>query len=113
VCGGVLWHVSLGYIPVRFPRRAGRVGNLYGGAKSEMAQNENKQQSNGSEGPQERKANAVAAAAQAGAPVAQDTTAEQATKQSRGGKQEDQISGETEKGAHNNEARGSNNPQGN
>jgi hypothetical protein len=78
-----------------------------------MAQNDDRQQSNGSEGPQERKANAVAAAAQAGATVAQDATAEQAIKQSRGGQQEDQISGETEKGAHNNEARGANNPQGN
>ena len=77
-----------------------------------MAQNDNKQQSNASEGPRERKANAVAAASQAGAPVAQDTTAEQATKQSRGGRQEDQISGETERGAHNNEMRGAN-PQGN
>ncbi len=65
------------------------------------------------DGPQERKANAVAAAAQAGATVAQDATAEQAVNQSRGGEQEDQISGETEKGAHNNEARGANNPRGN
>jgi hypothetical protein len=78
-----------------------------------MAQNNDRQQSNGPEGPRERKAGAVAAAAQAGVPVAQDATAEQAVKQSRGGKQEDQISGETEKGAHNNEARGSNDPQGN
>ena len=78
-----------------------------------MANNDRRQQSNQSEGPQERKATAAAAAAQAGAPVAQDTTAEQAINQSRGGRQEDQISGETEKGAHNNEVRGSNNPQGN
>ena len=78
-----------------------------------MAQNDDRQQSNGSEGPQERKANAASAAAQAGVPVAQDATAEQAIKQSRGGEQEDQISGETEKGAHNNEVRGANNPQGN
>ena len=55
----------------------------------------------------------MAAAAQAGVPVAQDATAEQAIKQSRGGEQEDQISGETERGAHNNKARGSNNPEGN
>ena len=75
--------------------------------------NDRQQQSNQSDGPQERKANAVAAAAQAGVPVAQDATAEQAIKQSRGGEQEDQTSGETEKGAHNNEARGANNPQGN
>ena len=75
--------------------------------------NDRRQQSNQSEGPRERKANAVAAAAQAVAPVAQDATAEQAINQSRGGRQEDQISGETEKGAHNNEARGANNPQGN
>jgi len=78
-----------------------------------MAQNDNKQQSNGPESPQERKATAAAAAAQAGVPVAQDTTAEQAINQSRGGRQEDQISGETEKGAHNNEVRGANNPRGN
>jgi hypothetical protein len=78
-----------------------------------MAQNNDRQQSNGPEGQQERKANAVAAAAQAGVPVAQDTTAEQAINQSRGGQQEDQISGETEKGAHNNKVRGANNPQGN
>ena len=78
-----------------------------------MAQNDDRQQSNGSEGPQERKANAMAAAAQAGVPVPQDATAEQAVKQSRGGEQEDQISGETEKGAHNNEVRGANNPEGN
>lgn len=78
-----------------------------------MGKNDERQHTNGSEGPQERKANAVAAAAQAGAPVAQDATAEQAIKQSRGGEQEDQISGETEKGAHNNKARGANNPQGN
>ena len=77
-----------------------------------MATNDDRQQSNGSEGPQERKANAAAAAAQAGAPVAQDATAEQATRQSRGGEQEDQISGETEKGSHNNKVRGANNPQG-
>jgi len=77
-----------------------------------MAQNDDKRQTNGSEGPQERKANAVAAAAQAGAPVAQDATAEQAVNQSRGGRQEDQISGETERGAHNNEMKGAN-PQGN
>ena len=77
-----------------------------------MAQNNDRQQSNGPEGPQERKANAMAAGAQAGAPVAQDATAEQATLQARGGRQEDQISGETERGAHNNEMRGAN-PQGN
>ena len=75
--------------------------------------NERQQQPNQSDGPQERKANAVAAGAQAGVPVAQDATAEQAIKQSRGGRQEDQISGETERGAHNNEVRGANNPQGN
>ena len=78
-----------------------------------MGQNDDRERTNGSEGPQERKANAVAAAAQAGVPVAQDATAEQAIKQSRGGEQEDQISGETERGAHNNEVRGANNPQGN
>jgi hypothetical protein len=79
-----------------------------------MADNNDRrrQQPNQSEGPQERKANAMAAGAQAGAPVAQDATAEQATRQSRGGRQEDQISGETERGAHNNEMRGAN-PQGN
>ena len=78
-----------------------------------MAQNNDNQRSNGSEGPQERKANAMAAGAQAGVPVAQDATAEQATLQSRGGQQEDQISGETERGAHNNKVRGANNPEGN
>ena len=78
-----------------------------------MAQNNDRQQSNQSEGPQERRANAVAAAAQADVPVPQEATAEQATRQSRGGEQEDQIGGETEKGAHNNEVRGANNPQGN
>lgn len=78
-----------------------------------MGKNDDRQHSNGSEGPEERRANAVAAAAQAGVPVPQDATAEQAIKLARGGKQEDQLSGETEKGAHNNEARGANNPQGN
>ena len=77
-----------------------------------MAQNNDNQRSNQSEGPQERKANAMAAGAQAGVPVAQDATAEQATLQARGGQQEDQISGETERGAHNNEMKGAN-PQGN
>ena len=75
--------------------------------------NDRERESNQSDGPQERKANAMAAGAHAGVPVAQDATAEQATMQARGGQQEDQISGETEKGAHNNEARGANNPQGN
>lgn len=70
------------------------------------------QQPNQSDGPQERKANAMAAGAQAGVPLAQDATAEQATLQARGGRQEDQISGETQRGAHNNEMRGAN-PQGN
>ena len=70
------------------------------------------QQPNQPDGPQERKANAMAAGAQAGVPVPQDATAEQATLQARGGRQEDQIVGETERGAHNNEMRGAN-PQGN
>ena len=80
-----------------------------------MAENNERQQQqpNQSDGPQERKANAMAAGAQAGVPVAQDATAEQATLQARGGQQEDQIVGETERGAHNNEMRGANNPQGN
>ena len=70
------------------------------------------QQPNQPDGPQERKANAMAAGAQAGVNVPQDATAEQATLQSRGGQQEDQIAGETERGAHNNEMKGAN-PQGN
>ena len=74
--------------------------------------NDRERESNQSDGPQERKANAMAAGAQAGVPVAQDATAEQATLQARGGRQEDQIVGETERGAHNNEMRGAN-PQGN
>jgi hypothetical protein len=78
-----------------------------------MANNDKQRHSNEpSDGPQERKANAMAAAAQAGVPVPQDATAEQASKLARGGQQEDQGSGETEKGAHNNDARGANNPQG-
>ena len=74
--------------------------------------NRQQQQPNRPDDPQERKANAMAAGAQAGVPVAQDATAEQATLQARGGRQEDQISGETERGAHNNEMKGAN-PQGN
>ena len=78
-----------------------------------MAENNDRQQQpNQPDGPQERKANAMAAGAQAGVPVAQDATAEQATMQARGGQQEDQISGETQKGAHNNAMKGAN-PQGN
>ena len=55
---------------------------------------------------------AAAAGAQPHAPVAQDATGAQAIKQQRGGRQEDQLSGETQKGAHNDETRGAN-PQGN
>jgi len=59
----------------------------------------------------EPKSMSAAAGAHA-APVTQNATEEQAIKQQRGGPQEDQLSGETERGAHNNEMRGAN-PQGN
>ena len=59
----------------------------------------------------ESKSMSAAAGAQS-APVTQNATEEQAIKQQRGGPQEDQLSGETERGAHNNEMRGAN-PQGN
>lgn len=59
----------------------------------------------------ESKSMGAAAGAQS-APVTQNATEEQATRQQRGGPQEDQLSGETERGAHNNEMRGAN-PQGN
>ena len=55
---------------------------------------------------------AAAAGAQSSAPVTQDATEAEAIKQQRGGPQEDQLSGETQKGAHNSEMRGAN-PQGN
>ena len=56
-----------------------------------------------------------AVGAAAGAPTAPENRNQseaQAVKQQRGGPQEDQLSGETERGAHNNEMRGAN-PQGN
>ncbi|MCA1615785.1 MAG: hypothetical protein LC800_17125 [Acidobacteria bacterium] len=53
-----------------------------------------------------------AAAGAQSAPVTQNATEEQAIRQQRGGPQEDQLSGATERGAHNNEMRGAN-PQGN
>ena len=61
--------------------------------------------------PNEPKSMSATAGAQA-APVTQNATGGQAVKQQRGGPQEDQLSGETERGAHNNEMRGAN-PQGN
>jgi hypothetical protein len=55
---------------------------------------------------------AAAASAHSNPTVTQGSTGDEATRQQRGGPQEDQLSGETQKGAHNNEMRGAN-PQGN
>jgi hypothetical protein len=60
----------------------------------------------------EPKSMAAAAGAHKNPLVTQDATGAEAIRQQRGGPQEDQLSGETQKGAHNNEMRGAN-PQGN
>jgi hypothetical protein len=62
-----------------------------------------------------RETNNQAMGAAAGAPYSSNetnTNSPQNPNAARGGKQEDQLSGETQKGAHNNEMRGAN-PQGN
>jgi hypothetical protein len=72
---------------------------------------DNKQAADNRQTPNHEPKSMSAAAGAQSAPYNSDALPAQGVKAQRGGVQEDQLSGETQKGAHNNEMRGAN-PQG-
>jgi hypothetical protein len=73
---------------------------------------DNKQAADNRQTPNDGPKSMSAAAGAQSAPYSPDARSTQDVKAQRGGVQEDQLSGETQKGAHNQEMRGAN-PQGN